>query len=185
MPYLPLLITDARKQPKSSHVPPPSLDKKSQRYTFNTSYHGLEFLERSSATKILGLCHTLQKNYAVFCTSNKTFRLLFTVMTMHLGHYFSFTYPSPFSFPIYCTMDTLPSLLVMPCELCPSPLLSITHLTLTLTVLPTRASVPADVHLSCPSNTRLSSLLPYVSLHCLCTLPDPPTCVTPRPLYAS
>ena len=54
-----------------------------------------------------------------------------SVMTVRLGHYFSFIYLSPFSFPIYCTMDTLPSLLVMPCGLCPSPLLSITHLTLT------------------------------------------------------
>ena len=92
------------------------------------------------------------------------------VMTMRLEHYFSFIYLSPFSFPIYCTMDTLPSLLVMPCGLCPSPLLSITHLTLTLTVPPTHASVPADVHLSCPSDARLSSLLPYVSLHRLCML---------------
>ena len=61
--------------------------------------------------------------------------------------------------------------------------LSITCVTLTLTVLPTRASVPADVHLLCPSYARLSSLWPYVSLHHLCTLLDPPTCVTPCPLY--
>ena len=61
--------------------------------------------------------------------------------------------------------------------------LSITCLTLTLTVLPMHASVPADVHPSCPSYACPSSLLPYVSLHCLCTLPDPLTCVTPCPLY--
>ena len=66
---------------------------------------------------------------------------------------------------------------------CTLSLLSITCLTLAFTVLPMRASVPADVHPSCPSYARPSSLLPYVSLHCLCTLPDPPTCVTPRPLY--
>ena len=64
------------------------------------------------------------------------------------------------------------------------PPLSITCLTLALTVLPTRASVPADVHLACPSYVRLSLPLPYVSLHHLCMLPDPPTCVTPCPLYA-
>ena len=105
-------------------------------------------------------------------------------MTMRLGHYFSFIYLPPPLLPYYGTMDTLPSLLVMPCGLCTFPPLSITHLTLTLTVPPTRASVPADVHLSCPSYARLSLLLPYVSWHRWCTLLDPPTCVTPRPLYA-
>ena len=65
----------------------------------------------------------------------------------------------------------------------PSPL-SITCLTLALTVLPTHASVPADVHPLCPFCARISSPLPYVSLHRLCMLPDPLTCVTPRPLYA-
>ena len=62
--------------------------------------------------------------------------------------------------------------------------LSITCPTLALTVLPMHASVSADVHRSCPSYAHPSSLLPYVSLHRLCMLPDPLTCVTPRPLYA-
>ena len=66
---------------------------------------------------------------------------------------------------------------------CALPLLSITCLTLTPTVPPTCASVPADVHPSCPSYAHPSSLLPYVSLHHLCTLLDPLTCVTPCPLY--
>ena len=67
---------------------------------------------------------------------------------------------------------------------CAPPPLSITCLTLTLTVPSTRASVPADVHPLCPLYARISSLSPYVSLHRWCTLPDPLTCVTPRPLYA-
>ena len=66
---------------------------------------------------------------------------------------------------------------------CAPPPLSITCPTLALTVPSTRASVPADVHLLCPSHARLSSLLPYVSLHRSCMLPDPLTCVTPHPLY--
>ena len=64
------------------------------------------------------------------------------------------------------------------------PPLSITCLTLAFTVLPTHASVPADVHPWCPLCARISLPLPYVSLHLLCTLPDPLTCVVPRPLYA-
>ena len=36
--------------------------------------------------------------------------LMLFVMTVHLEHYFSFTYP--FLSPIYCTTDSLPSLLV-------------------------------------------------------------------------
>ena len=125
---------------------------------------------------------------------------LIPVMTVRLELLFSFhLFPLPPPFLYCCTMDTLPLLLVMAlswtyslitktgtrCLVDCAPLpLSITCLTLALTVLPTRASVPADVHLSRPSDARLSSLLPYVSLHRLCTLPDPPTCVTPRPLYA-
>ena len=103
------------------------------------------------------------------------------------------------SFPPYCTRNTLPSLLVTVLSwtyspiprlgqdalrtVHPPPPLSITCLTLTLTVLPTCASVPADVHPLCPSYVHLSSWLPYVSLHLLCTLPDPLTCVIPCPLY--
>ena len=98
---------------------------------------------------------------------------LMIVMTMRLGHYFSFIYLSPFSFPIYCTMDTLPSLLIMPCGLCPSPLLSITHLTLTFTVSPTRASVPADVHLSCPSCYDFSPLRHTSTIFTIGPRPDP------------
>jgi hypothetical protein len=67
------------------------------------------------------------------------------------------------------------------CALSP---LSITCLTLAFTVLPTRASVPADVHPLCPLCARISSPLPYVPLHRLCMLSGLPTCVTPRPLYA-
>ena len=105
-------------------------------------------------------------------------------MTMRLGHYFSFIYLSPS--PIYCTMDTLPSLLVTVLSwtylLIPrrgqdalrtvrlSPL-SITHPTLTPAVPLMRASVPADVHPLCPLYAHISSPLPYVSLHLLCTLP--------------
>ena len=103
---------------------------------------------------------------------------------------------SPFH---YCTTNTLPSLLDtvfswtdLPIPKtgsrcladCAPPPLSITCLTLALTVPPTRASVPADVHPLCPLCARTSSPLPYVSLHLLCTLPDPLTCVVPRPLYA-
>ena len=104
-----------------------------------------------------------------------------------------------FPLPSYYTMDTLPPLLVIALSWtyllisrlgqdalrtvhCLPYLL--TCLTLAPTVLPTRASVPADVHLLCPLCARISSPLPYVSLHLLCTLPDPLTCVTPCPLYA-
>ena len=68
---------------------------------------------------------------------------------------------------------------------CVLPLpLSITRSILIFAVLLMRASVPADVHPSCPLCARISSPSPYVSLHPLCTLPDPLTCVIPRPLYA-
>ena len=52
---------------------------------------------------------------------------------------------------------------------CAPPPLSITCLTLALTVLPMCASVPADVHPLRPLCTHISLLLPYVSLHLLCT----------------
>ena len=67
---------------------------------------------------------------------------------------------------------------------CAPPPLSITCLTLALTVPSTCASVPADVHPLCPLCAHISSPLPYVSLHLMCMLPDPLTCVVPRPLYA-
>ena len=75
-------------------------------------------------------------------------------------------------FPLPCLVDCAPSLL------------SITCLTLAFTVLHTRASVPADVHPLCTVHARISSPLPYVSLHLPCTLPYLLTCVVPRPLYA-
>ena len=118
-------------------------------------------------------------------------------MTVHLGLLFF----SPYSLPFLLLLQYYGHSPFTPCnslELdllsdtkartecladCALPLLSITCLTLALTVPPTRASVPADVHPSCPSYAHPSSLLPYVSLHRLCTLPDPLTCVTPHPLY--
>ena len=118
------------------------------------------------------------------------------VMTVCLEPLFSFTYSPPPSLPYYGHSP------VAPCnslELdltsdtkartrcladCVPPPLSITCPIPTLTVPPMRASVPADVHLSCPLCACISSLLLYVSLHLLCTLPDPLTCVVPRPLYA-
>ena len=75
-------------------------------------------------------------------------------------------------FPLPCLVD------------CAPPPLSSTCFTLALTVLHMRASVPADVHPLCTVHARISSPLPYVSLHRLCTLPNPLTCVVPRPLYA-
>ena len=120
------------------------------------------------------------------------------VMTVRLGPSFSFIYslsPSP-SLLYYGHLPFAPgnSLeLDLPSDTkartrcltdcAPSPL-SITCLTLTLAVLPTRASVPADVHPWCPLCARISSPLPYVSVHLLCTLLDPLTCVVPHPLYA-
>ena len=117
------------------------------------------------------------------------------VMTVRLGLLFSFhLFPFP-SFPIYghppfapCNSLELDSLSDTKARTrcladCALPPLSITCLTLTLTVLPTCASVPADMHPSCPSYVHPSSLLPYVSLHRLCTLPNSLTCVTPCPLY--
>jgi hypothetical protein len=100
-------------------------------------------------------------------------------------------------FSSYYTTDTLPLLLVIAlswiCPLIPRlgqdalrtvclPPLSITCLTLALTVLLMRASVPADVHPCVPLCVRISSPLPYGSLHLLCTLSDPLTCVVPRPV---
>ena len=120
------------------------------------------------------------------------------VMTVHLGLLFSFhllPFPSflllyyghPPLAPCYGLELDLPSNTKTGTRCladCAPPPLSITCLTLALTVPPTRASVPADVRPLCPSYARPSSLLPYVSLHYLCTLPDPLTCVTPHPLYA-
>ena len=120
-------------------------------------------------------------------------------MTVHLGPLFFFhLFPLPslslllyYGHPPFASCNSLELDLLSDtkartrclanCALSP---LSITCLTLALTVLPTRASVPANMHPSCPSYAHPSSLLPYVSLHHWCTLPDPLTCVTPRPLYA-
>ena len=93
-------------------------------------------------------------------------------MTVRPGLLFFFSIPSPPS-PYYglllCLVDCAPSLL------------SITCLTFAFTALPTRASVPADVHPLCTVPARISSPLPYVSSHPLCTPPYPLTCVVPRP----
>ena len=128
------------------------------------------------------------------CPSALIINQTHSVMTVHLGLLFSFIYPLPTVLRTPTPSTSCNSLeLDLPSDTkartrcladCALPLLSITCLTLTLTVLPTCASVPADVHLSCPSNARLSSLLPYVSLHHLCALLDPSRCVTPCPLYA-
>ena len=83
-----------------------------------------------------------------------------------LDYYFSPLFPLP------CLVD------------CAPPPLSITCFTFALTVLHMRASVSADVHPLCTVHARISSPLPYVSLHLPCTLPNPLTCVVPRPLYA-
>ena len=82
-----------------------------------------------------------------------------------LDYYFSPLFPLP------CLVD------------CAPPPLSITCFTLALTVLYMRAPVSADVHPLCTVHARISSPLPYVSLHLPCTLPNPLTCVVPRPLY--
>ena len=118
-------------------------------------------------------------------------RASWTGLSLFLSIYF------PFFFH-YGTMGTLPSLLetvlswtYLPIPKtgsrcladCAPPPLSITCPILAPTVLPTCASVPADVHPLCPFCARISSPLPYVPLHHLCTLPDPLTCVVPRPLY--
>ena len=120
------------------------------------------------------------------------------VMTVRRGHYFSFTYPSP---PSICrTTNTLPSLLVNALSwtylLTPRqrqdalrtvrfpPPIYYTPYPHPFTVPLMRASVPADVHPSCPPYAHISSPLPYVSLHPPCTLLTLLTCVTPRPLYA-
>ena len=68
------------------------------------------------------------------------------VMTVRPGLLFFFSIPSPlppYYGPLLCLADCAPSLL------------SITCLTLTPTVLHTRASVPADVHPLCTSHARI------------------------------
>ena len=116
------------------------------------------------------------------------------VMTVRLELLFSFPFPP---FPLLLYHGHRPSAPCYSLELnlpsdtktgtrslvnCAPPPLSITCLTLALTVLPTRASVPADVHPLCPSYAHSSSLLPYVSLHRLCMLPDPPNMCNTTPL---
>ena len=120
------------------------------------------------------------------------------VMTVHLGPYFSFIYFSPS--PIYCTVDTLPSLLV-------------TVLSWTYFLIPRWGQdALRSVRLPNPYllHTLPSPLLYYLCVHqylLMCTLcalfmPASPhrcrmyhrtfcarflapfTCVTPRPLYA-
>ena len=110
----------------------------------------------------------------VFRSDNADMQFV-AVMTARLGLLFFFSIPSPPSLyyrPLLCLADCAPSLL------------SITCLTLAFTVPHTHASVPADVHPLCTVHARISSPLPYVSLHPLCTPPYPLTCVVPRPLYA-
>ena len=63
--------------------------------------------------------------------------------------------------------------------------LFITCFTLTVTVPVMHASVPIDTRPLCTLCTHISSLLPYVSWHHQCTLPAPPICVLPHPLYLS
>ena len=60
--------------------------------------------------------------------------------------------------------------------------LSITCFTFTATVPFMHASVPADARPLCTLCARISSPLPYVSLHRWCTLSAPFTCVLPCPL---
>ena len=90
-----------------------------------------------------------------------------------LDYYFS----SLSSLSLHCTTSLLDALRTV-------HLLSITRLTLVATVLLTRASAPADVPPLCIVHACISSPLPYVPLHLLCTPPNPLTCVVPRPLYA-
>ena len=99
------------------------------------------------------------------------------VMTVRLGLLFFFPIPfppSPYyghpSFVPWCLVNGAPSFL------------SITCLTLAFTVLHTRASVPADVRPLCTVHACISSPLPYVSLHLLCTPPDPPNMCSTTPL---
>ena len=114
------------------------------------------------------------------------------VMTVRLDYYFL----SPTLFPLpYSTTDTLPSLLVNALSwtylltprqrqdalrtVRPSPYL--------LHASPSPPLYYLRVHqylLMCTLCARISSPLPYVSLHLLCTLPGRLTCVVPRPLYA-
>ena len=95
------------------------------------------------------------------------------VMTVRPGLLFFFSFPSPpspYYGPLPCLADCAPSLL------------SITCFTLALTVLHTRASVPVDVHLLCTFHAHISSPLPYVSSHPLCTSPYPPNMCSTTPL---
>ena len=97
------------------------------------------------------------------------------VMTVRLGPLFFF--------PIFSlSPSTVLLRSSMPCGRCASYLF--TRLTLVATVLLTHASAPADAPPLCIVHACISSPLPYVSLHLLCTPPDPLTCVVPCPLYA-
>ena len=88
------------------------------------------------------------------------------------------------SIPHFSSLATVLQVLLLRADCAPPPL-SIACLTLAVAIPSTRTSVPTDVHPSCPSYAPLSSLLPYVLSHLWCVLPNPLTCVTPRPLYAS
>ena len=116
-------------------------------------------------------------------------------MTVRLGPLFFFHLPFSFPYLLYyghfpfapcqrLELDLLSDTkaatrCLADCVLLP---LSITRPTPTFAVLLMRASVPADVHPSCPPYARISSPLPYVSLHPLCTLPDPPNICNTTPL---
>ena len=120
-----------------------------------------------------------------------------SVMTVRLGHYFLFHLSIPLSYllyyghppfaPCHCLELDLPPDIETGtrclADCAPFPL-SITRPIPTFAVPFMCASVPADVHSSCPLHAHISSPLPYVSPHFLCTPPDPLTYVTPRPLYA-
>ena len=115
------------------------------------------------------------------------------VMTVHLELLFFFTLP-PFSLCVVAAPFAACNSLELNYLLTPRlgqdalqtvniPLpLSITCFTLTATVLFIHASVPADAWPLCTLCAHISSLLPYVSLHCWCTLSAPFTCVLPCPL---
>ena len=96
-----------------------------------------------------------------------------SVMTVRPELLFFFSFPSPPS-PYHGPLPYLAD--------CAPSLLSITCFTLALTVLHTRASVPADVHPLCTVHACVSSPLPYVSLHPLCTPPYPPNMCSTMPL---
>ena len=118
-------------------------------------------------------------------------------MTVRLGHYFSFTYPFPSS--IYCTMDTLPSLLVNALSwthfLTPrqrqDALRTVRFSPYLLHVLSPPLLYHLCVHqylLMCTLRALFMPTSPHRCLMYHCTLCarflTPLTCVIPRPLYA-